>query len=488
MITKYIPNIVTAVLLAGGICLSGISCTDTIEIGSVDESKYANVGFLNGYIRDAETGKADNVIELRADNYETRLVVGLSDAPGQGVDVFLVYDADYARTWNALHGTDYSLYPEDLVEIQNDGRIVLAPDEKMSYELGLTVTYSDNLENDRTYILPIRAVSGTDGVTISESMSHSVYLIRNYHYQSDTFKGEDAVKTFLFFEVNDTNPLNALEFVLDNEEESLFFDYVVLFAANINYNAEAGRVYVYCNPQVQFLLDNNETYIQPLRKRGIKVLLGLLGNHDAAGLAQLSEIGARDFAREIAALCDAYNLDGVNYDDEYSNAPDLSNPLFTSKSTRAAARLCYETKKVMPDKDVTVFNYGYMYGTNVVDGVDASEWIDIVVPNYGSRANPIGNMTLKQCAGYAAELNLYPWQASVSSAQNVVSGGYGYYMMFALYASDAATTDYSSRNQQANTYCNNVCRGLYGVPLKTVEYYWPQQSLSRESITWTPGN
>lgn len=102
---------------------------------------------------------------------------------------------------------------------------------------------------------------------------------------------------------------------------------VVLFAANINYDAEAGRPRVQCNPNVQYLLDNNETLLQPLRRRGVKVLLGLLGNHDITGLAQLSEQGAKDFAREVAQYCKAYNLDGVNYDDEYSNSPDLSNRL-----------------------------------------------------------------------------------------------------------------------------------------------------------------
>ena len=179
-----------------------------------------------------------------------------------------------------------------------------------------------------------------------------------------------------------------------------------MFAANINYDAEAGRPYVKCNPNVQYLLDNNETLLQPLRKRGIKVLLGLLGNHDMAGLAQLSKQGAKDFAREVAQYCYAYNLDGVNYDDEYSGMPDIDNPSFVYPSTEAAARLCYETKQAMPDKLVTVFDYGQMYGVDSVDGVDADEWIDIVVPNYGGTAYPIGNMSKRKCAGLAMEFNL----------------------------------------------------------------------------------
>ena len=468
-------NIIAAAAVVG-ISFMGVACTEEVVIGSLDESRYSNVNTVNGYVRDARTGKADNVIELRTESYESSLVFGLSKMPAKGVDVVLKYDADYANTYNAEHETDFPLYPEELLSIEEDGKIVLAPDDKLSYELGLTIAYSDQLQDDQTYILPIKAVSKTEGISIPENTSRSVYLVKNFRNQSKAFKGEDAVKTFLFFEVNDTNPLNALEFVLDNEEESLFFDYVVLFAANINYNAETGRVYVYCNPQVQFLLDHNEEYLQPLRDRGIKVLLGLLGNHDESGLAQLSEIGARDFARELAAICEAYNLDGVNFDDEYSNSPDLNNPLFAPRSGAAAARLCYETKKVMPDKDVTVFVYGSMYGDYTIDGVEPGMFVDIAVPNYGGSAR-------QQCSGYSAELNLNPGQATESTARETIEGGYGYYMLFALYAGDAATTLVSKRHTQINS-CNNVCRGLYGVSLKDVEYYYPSQSTVRESIDW----
>lgn len=172
--------------------------------------------------------------------------------------------------------------------------------------------------------------------------------------------------------------------------------------------------------------------MQPLRKRGIKVLLGLLGNHDMAGLAQLSTEGAKVFAREIAQYCKAYNLDGVNYDDEYSLYPDLDNPSFATPSAQAGARLCYETKQVMPDKLVTVFAYGNMYGVESVDGVDVDEWIDIVVPNYGSAAYPLGQMTKWKCAGLAAEFNLHGGGSLDSyGAQKILSGGYGWHMGFA---------------------------------------------------------
>ena len=135
--------------------------------------------------------------------------------------------------------------------------------------------------------------------------------------------GERSVKQVVYIEVNDCNPLNILEYNLT--DGTPFFDAVILFAANINYDIDNDVVYLHNNPNVQALLDNSDTYLQPLRERGIKVYLGLLGNHDAAGLAQLSNWGAEQWAKAIADTCYKYKLDGVNLDDEYSKEPILSN-------------------------------------------------------------------------------------------------------------------------------------------------------------------
>lgn len=49
------------------------------------------------------------------------------------------------------------------------------------------------------------------------------------------------IKLFSFTEVNDTNPLNNLNFTLKNSGKPLV-DMVVLFSANINYDAATDKV------------------------------------------------------------------------------------------------------------------------------------------------------------------------------------------------------------------------------------------------------
>lgn len=468
MMKSYRTVFLSLALCAGALASS---CTkDVIVIGSSDDSLYDNVSQINGYVRDAGKAVYERALDIYEDQAVAEIVFGLNRAPGKGVDVTLGYDAEYAAAKAEELGDGYRAFPQEMFSLAKEA-LTLAPDDRKSDRIAVTINIDKNIADTVTYILPIKASTSTEGVNIPESTGRCVYYVRNCSNMEDCNKGDDKLKTFLYFEVNDTNPLNALEFKLADSGK-LYFDYVTLFAANINYNAETGRVYVACNPNVQFLLDNNEQYIQPLRRRGIKVLLGLLGNHDESGLAQLSEVGAQMFAAELAAICREYNLDGVNFDDEYSDSPDLSNPLFTRTSSEAAMRLCYETKRAMPEKLVTIYDWGYMYGDHRIDGTVPGEFVDIVVPNYGYTTSPAEGMTNKDCAGLAVELRQSP-HATVDKVKKVVEEGWGYVMMFSLYPEE-----YDDQMEAVN----NICIGLYDQELAPVTHYYKKNDTTRYEL------
>lgn len=197
----------------------------------------------------------------------------------------------------------------------------------------------------------------------------------------------------------------------------------------------------------------------------MKIIISILGNHDEAGVAQLSDMGAREFARELAAYCRAYNLDGVAFDDEYSNSPDLSNPWLASPSAYAGSRLMYECKAVMPEKIVSLYNLGNMYSSSlqVIDGIEPGQYCDYAVADYGGAAGPGTGMTLKQCAGMSIELRRGSGNSSESTARSRKEAGYGYYMFFALDPSLYGSQVYR---------CQSVCKGLYDETLVYPSYYY----------------
>jgi hypothetical protein len=160
-------------------------------------------------------------------------------------------------------------------------------------------------------------------------------------YVSKRDKWGHPVKNTVYIEVNENDPRVALGYVLASAESDnqyatqnkgkQFFDHVVIFAANLNTTDKTANadVELRFNSNVQHILNNRDTHIKPLQDKGIKVLLGLLGNHDPVGMGTFQEnpdanfpacnLEARDkLAKEIAQAVSYYGLDGVDLDDEWT--------------------------------------------------------------------------------------------------------------------------------------------------------------------------
>lgn len=451
-----------------------MSCEEGILVDHVDEEAYANVTNLLATLRDNGTHQVENIVDLRQEAYGTSVSVCLNRAPRKGVDMTVEYDAAYLDTYNADHGTSFKLYPREKLAIQNSGKIVIAPDETRSHGLDVTLQPFDDTE-EATYLLPLKAVTSTPGVAVSERESHLVYLVKNMSWQSSVVRKEGEKKIISWIEVNNTNPLNMLQF--ETEDGRLLMDYVVLFAYNINYNKEKGEVYVFANPQCQYILDHYDELVKPLRERGIKVIVSILGNHDESGLAQLSDLGCRDFASKVAALVNGYGFDGVNYDDEYSKDPDLSNPLFAPHSATRGNRLYFETKKLLPDKEMVSYQYGSALGNAPVDGFDPSVYMDIFNGDYGRKAVPYGNSTLATCSYQSSEFAQWRYIPTASEVQNFMASDYGFWMTFSVWNSQGAKRDWEAMNILAE--------GVLGSPLKKPAFYYPEtKSLETRAIEW----
>lgn len=468
---KKIVNTLAVAVLA----FSLTACHDGIVIDKVDESAYANVTDLLVTARDGQTNKINNVVEIYRDAYRTQVAVFSPRAPKMGVDVRLEYDAAWLDAYNAEHETSFELLPESQFSLENGGRFVLSPDQTKSYPLGLTIdTFADTEE--KTWLLPLKVVSETDGASVPASAEHLVYLVKNRSGVSAPQKDPNRKKFIVWPEIRHTNPLNFL--LLETEDGRLVTDYVVLFKFLLRYDQEKGELYVGTDTYSQFILDHYDQIVKPLRDRGIKVAVSFLGGDPIAGCAQLSDEGCRDFARRVANLVNKYGFDGVNYDDEYSGAPDLSNPLLAPRSYTQGDRLFFETKKLLPDKDMICYQYGMTQGRDAVDGVDPSEYMDIFNADYGSAARPYGASPLSTCSymsnDFAAMRGSMPTDASV---KQFMESDYGWWMGFAFWAVPGRQRDWE--------YVNTIAKGTLGAPLKKPTYYYTDCiSFTTANIDW----
>jgi len=193
----------------------------------------------------------------------------------------------------------------------------------------------------------------------------------------------------------------------------------------------------------------NEKYLKPLQEKGMKVILGILGNHDRSGITNLCDAACKAFAADLAANVYAYDLDGVFFDDEYSNPGDY--PGFVTYNN--FSRLAYECKQAMPDKLVQAYVYSGTSRANSVDGHQPGDFIDYGIHDYGGSSDlssnypgmPKSGMILNsiECArGYGS---------SASAYENIKNNGYGGTMVFAL-----------APNRTPMTVLNRVAQAFYG--------------------------
>ena len=140
----------------------------------------------------------------------------------------------------------------------------------------------------------------------------------------------NVVKTLMYIEVNDNNPLNAGSYIL--EDGAYLFDYVVLFASNIRnrncapetepHGCTRNGPHIHHNPNNIHILKNASKYIKPLQDKGIKVLMGILPDHDGISLGTMDAAQLAAFVTTVKQDVEAYGLDGVDLDDEWASKED----------------------------------------------------------------------------------------------------------------------------------------------------------------------
>lgn len=421
------------------------SCADDISVGKVNEENFTPAAKPLVFLTD-KYGLSNADYIVFNNNGATDFFVNITTASTAEQTFTVSYDAAALDRYNAANGTSYRALPQELVTVS--GTATVAPGEMKSKPVSVAYTTAEQLDKNGVYAIPL-TVKGAGGVEASAEKGDFVYVVRDITKMPNCHKGTGQI-VISCQETNDANPLHNLCYTLE-ESGKYVIDQVILFSGNINYNAETGEVYNFNNENITHVLENREKYIAPLQQKGMKVLLGILCNHDRACCTHLSDENAKKFAQELKAKVDAYGLDGIFFDDEYCNRGDY--PGFTTYNN--FSHIVYECKKAMPDKLMEAYVWG---DTDHCDQVDGKQCIDYALQNYGwygdlSSSYPgMPKSGMIQASSEYAQGNII----SKDRAQQIVSEGYGGTMIFSL----------NPNNGQVWRF-NNITEAFYGE--KTVQ-------------------
>ena len=429
MYNKWIKIIVMLTAWGGFMALS--SCEDDLTAYTVDKDRYEVNEHPCAFLRNVQ-GDGKNLIDLyNAEGEQVELNIQLTKPVTADTKCTLIADESLLINYNQIHGTNFAIFPIAQVVFENGKVVTVEAGNLVSESVKIKLEARESLETGKTYVLPIRIESASD-IALSEDRDTYYYLIKAQGDRINPQKDPD-VKVMSCFGLDWDNPLIHTQMFLKKSGKPLF-DIVCLFSAGINYNAETGQAYVYKNPNIVHLLNNRDKYIKPLQDMGIKVVMGLCGNRDFTGCGSMLPEACKQFARELKNLCDQYGLDGVLFDDEYSSYGVDIKPGFSSYASSAnASRLCYETKKLMPDRLIIPFLWGSMSYLQSVDGMTPGEYCDYFFPNYNLYPSAAGGAQMKQMGAGSQELTGYQWYArNYGDLSRVNSRGYGLTTVFGM--------------------------------------------------------
>jgi hypothetical protein len=251
----------------------------------------------------------------------------------------------------------------------------------------------------------------------------------------------------MYIEINETNFKNTGCYSRESDGSPLF-DIGIVFAANINYNVDEKRAILYFNPNLETVLFGASTYIRPLQDKGIKVLLSILGNHQGAGVCNFqTQEAAHDFAVQLRDAVETYGLDGIDFDDEYSDYGNNDTP---QPNDFSFIFLLRELRELMPDKIISFYYYGPATSRLSYDGMDAGNFLNYSWNAiYGTYSPPnVPGLGRKQLGPAAVNVNQTSSNTAQSLATQTMEDGYGVYLYYAL------------PNNDINEYLSGISRIL----------------------------
>ncbi|WP_144875035.1 endo-beta-N-acetylglucosaminidase H [Microbacterium sp. 1.5R] len=246
---------------------------------------------------------------------------------------------------------------------------------------------------------------------------------------------DDDAKLAVYVEVNSNDLANVADYELADSGAPAV-DLAMIFAANINYDGE--KAYLHFNERVTETLQDAENQIRPLQAQGTKVLLSVLGNHQGAGFGNFSTYAEADaFAAQLADAVTTYGLDGIDFDDEWSQYGANGTPQPNAQSFGWVASALRD--RLGPDKLITLYAIGPSYTTTDFSGFDVNATLDYAwnpyYPTYDAPTVP-GLDDRARIGAAAIDLSNTSAATAADFAQRTAADGYGVYVAYNLTATN----------------------------------------------------
>ncbi|PZP40024.1 MAG: hypothetical protein DI598_19560, partial [Pseudopedobacter saltans] len=418
-------------------------CAKKTDYNTFDDSQYIESNQQYAYLNNSLNTQSSVVINANLigttidtlSNDSLKIRLNTTKPSSTEVSGSIAVDNSLIGAYNTANNTNYVELPASSYALSNNSNLSIPKDSLVSSNAAILKINKTGLTLGTSYVLPIK-ISNVTGASASNN-ENTVYVVVNIPAANtaSTAKANGYVQV-MYVEVNYVNPLNAGSYYLTNSKIP-YFDIVNLFAANIGFDNTLQKVVVTFNQNVTAILNNRAKYIVPLQKKGIKVCLSLLGDHQGVGFSNFTSYKAiDDFAQQVKSIVDQYQLDGIDLDDEYATYGINGQPRVNDSSL---VLLVKRFREVMPNKIIN-----YYYYSDAISIPRYSQWKGLTVGQYINYTYQglYGVYSAPNVAGFTDKKRIGPFSVNVAVNQSATTlatrastaktAGYGVFMWYNL--------------------------------------------------------
>ena len=383
------------------LAMMGCTAEDITQIGGTlpDGTPMNSVG---GILRSERTLSNLIDIDLYEEDEESNEYISytLTKPATSTVTLKAIANEALADAYNEKYNLETKTFPTANMRFENDGTLTIAAGKQTSAAIKATIS-TDGLEIGTLYLLALtieKAATNVEAQAEKQALYYRIYIEK----KATTIEPNPGIPedipellpnlTSVFYVNTETyQPYIANAFGITAQPKGQsrkiysLGNIINLKRATINYDALSQRVMFTLGTDLGYVLEHSNKYLRPIQVHNRKICICIENGGQGIGFCNMNATQITDFVRQVKAVVERYDLDGINLWDEDSKYGKTGIP---EMNTTSYPMLIKKLSEALPGKLLTLVDKGdateYFYDVDKCGGIKVGSYIDYAWHGYVS--------------------------------------------------------------------------------------------------------
>lgn len=383
------------------VTMAGCTADDIVQAGGTlpDETPMNSVG---GILRSERT--LSNLIDIDLYEEDERSIEHISytltKPATSAITLKAIVNETLADAYNEKYNLGTKTFPTANVSFENDATLTIAAGKQASAPIKATIS-TDGLEVGTLYLLALsieKVAANVETQAERQALYYRIYIEKkattiepNPGIPEDIPEILPNLTSVYYVNTENYQPYIANVYGITaqtrpNPRKMYSLGNIInLKRATINYDAISQRVTFALGTDLAYVLEHSNKYLRPIQVHDRKICICIENGGQGIGFCNMNTTQITDFVRQVKAVVERYDLDGINLWDEDSKYGKIGIP---EMNTTSYPMLIKKLREALPDKLLTLVDKGnateYFYDTEKCGGIEVGSYIDYAWHGYVS--------------------------------------------------------------------------------------------------------